>query len=463
MVTPAGLSMPRHFREGARPTPPRPGSCNFASSPANKFLIVFLAAGLLFEIGACRLQLAGIDPGGLEMTTGAGSMIVQILIGSTILAAGGLLLCSRRTSDMVLGTWPIFLMPTMAFASMLWSPDPEFTLRKSISLTGTVLFGFLIATVLNTQDAVRLLGRVLSLTILFSVICVFLYPHYGVHTAADQTEFGLVGDWRGVFSHRTALGHVAGLTVAFLISFGSLIWSSSVVRYGIVVLSVVCIIEADSGGGFLAVAFVPSGLLVTQALIRLKPARRRVTVLGLLLLAILPLMLFVPRLLPALLSVLNKQPDLTGRIPLWDALLVLAQEHPLLGYGYAAGFAYEVQPRVLAATGTAYAHCHNGYLEVLMAFGYFGLGICSAVIIWLLTATGRLIVAPPTRLGHLSAFPFIVVMYTLATNCFESTLITDQGYAVALLALAAGLATRARLEARNLHALTASFTGTRHA
>jgi exopolysaccharide production protein ExoQ len=141
---------------------------------------------------------------------------------------------------------------------------------------------------------------------------------------------------------------------------------------------------------------------------------------------------------------------------LWDMLLVLAQEHLLLGYGYAAGFAYEIQPQVLAATGSLYAHCHNGYLEVLMAFGYVGLGICLAVIVWLLTVTGRLVVAPPAHLGHLSGFPFIVVMYTLGANCIESYLITE-GNAVALLALAAGLATRARIEVRDLHALTARF------
>ena len=453
-MTPAGLPMTCHFREGARPT--RARHVSRASSTAHKFLIVFLAAGLLFEIGAFRLQLAGVDPS-LPIPPGAASMIVQILTGSTILAAGGLLLCSRRTSDMALGTWPIFLMPAMAFASMLWSPDPEFTLRKSIALTGTALFGFLVATVLNTRDAVRLLGVVLSLTILLSVICVFLSPHYGVHNTADQFELELVGDWRGVFSHRTALGHVAGLTMALLISSGSLVWSSTIIRYGIIVLSAVCIIKAGSGGGFLTAAIVPWALLVTQALIRLKPARRRGTVLALLLVVILALMLSVPRLLPTLLSVLGKQPDLTGRIPLWDALLVLAQDHPLLGYGYAAGFVYEVQPRVLAQTGFGYAHCHNGYLEVLIAFGYFGLGICLAGIIWLLTATGRLIVTPPPHLGPLSGFPFIVVLYTLSINCFESTLISDSSYGVVLLALAAGLATRATIEVRDLHTLTANF------
>lgn len=425
------------------------------SPPTHRFLTLFLAAGLLFEIGAFRLQLSGNDPS-VPTDTESASIIVQIAIGLIVLAAGGLLLCSRRATDMVLGTWPIFLMPAMAFASMLWSPDPGYTLRKSVAFTASVLIGFLVATVLNTRDAVRLLGRVLSLTVSLSVVYVFLFPHYGVHNATDFFQSVHAGDWRGVFSHRTALGHVAGVSMGLLICYGSLIWSSRLIRYGIVVLSVACIIEAGSGGGFLTAVIFPSALLVTQRLTRLKSARRRSRVLLLLLATALPLILVLPKLLTTLLSLLDKQPDLTGRIPLWDALLVLAQEHPLLGYGYAAGFRDEVQPQILAATGNLYAHCHNGYLEVLIAFGCLGLGICLAVIIWLLTATGRLVVSPPTHLGHLSAFPFIVVIYVLGANCIESYLIFECN-AVALLALAAGLATRAGIEVRDLHARNARF------
>jgi exopolysaccharide production protein ExoQ len=424
----------------------------FASAPANKFLIVLLAAGLLFEIDAFRMQLSGRDPR-LPIDLNAASMVVQILTASIIIVACGLLLCSRRTSEMALGTWPIFVMPAMAFVSMLWSPDPDFTLRKSVAFTGTVLIGFLVATMLSTKDAIRLLGRVLSATIVLSVVWVYLFRHYGVHNAADN-QAQVVGDWRGVFSHRTVLGHVAGLTMALLISYGSFIWSSRFFRYGIVALSAACLIGADSGGGFLTAAFVPLGLLLTQALIKLKPAHRGAA-LVLILVAILPLMLLAPKLLSAGLAILHKQPNLTGRIPLWDTLLILAEKQPLLGYGYAAGFIYTVQPRVLGATGYAFAHCHNGYLEVLIAFGYLGLGICLAVIIWLLRETGRLVVAPPAHLGRLSGFPFIIVMYALGANCIESFLITESNCAVVLLALAAGLATRARLEVRELSARTA--------
>ncbi|WP_157450348.1 O-antigen ligase family protein [Bradyrhizobium sp. ARR65] len=441
-------------RKGARPTRAVDVSRRSASTPANKFLIVFLTVGLLFEFGAFRMQLSGENPG--LAIDGSPSVAVQILTASAIVAAGAVLLCSRRASDMALGTWPIFLMPALAFASMLWSPDAEFTFRKSVPLFGTVLFGFSIATVMSTRDAIRLLGRVLSLAILFSVAWVYLFPYYAIHNPSDYAGNTLEGDWRGVFTHRTGLGHVAGLTMALLLCYGRLIWSYRLFRYGIVALSVACLIGADSGGGFLTAAFVPLALLVAQALTRLKPAHRS-SVLVLMLVTVLPLMVLAPKLFSAGLAILHKQPDLTGRIPLWDALLGLAQQQPLLGYGYRAGFDYVVQPQVLAATGTIYAHCHNGYLEVLIAFGFFGLGICLAVIIWLLKATGRLVVAPPAHLSHLSGFPFTIVMYVLGANCIESFLITESNYAVVLLALAAGLATRARLEVRELSAWTPSF------
>jgi O-antigen ligase len=400
------------------------------------------------------MQLTGADPG--LAIDAAPSKIVQILTASTIVAAGALLLCSRRASDMALGTWPIFLLPALAFVSVLWSPDAEYTARKSVALFGTVLFGFSVATALSTKDAIRLLGRILSLAILFSVAWVYLFPYYAIHNSSDYAGSTLVGDWRGVFSHRTVLGHVAGLTMALLICYGRLIWSSRLFRYGILALSVACVIGANSGGGFLTATFVPLALLVTQALIRLKPAHR-VTILVLMLVTVLPLMLLAPKLLSAGLAILHKQPDLTGRIPLWNALLFVSQEQPLLGFGYYAGFAYVVQPQVLAATGVIYAHCHNGYLEVLIAFGYFGLGICLAVIIWLLRTTGRIVVAPPAHLGHLSAFPFTIVIYVLGVNSIESFLITESNYAVVLLAMAAGLATRARLEVRELGARTVTF------
>jgi exopolysaccharide production protein ExoQ len=432
--------MSSSVREAVRPARAARTSARSASSLVHKILIAFLAIGLLLEIGSFRMQLGGIDPS-LSMDVGSGSTFIQILMGLIGLAAAGLLLCSSQSSKMLLRAWPLFLMPALAFASMLWSPEPEYTFRKSVAFFGTVLFGFLIATLLNSREAIRLIGRVLSLAILLSVAWVLLFPEYGKHNATDFYQAVHAGAWRGIFSHRTILGHIAALTLALLISYGSFIWAPRVIRYTFIVLSVVCVIEANSAGGFVTAAIVPTLLLFTQVFVRLG-ARERALLLMITLVIIVPLILFSSELFRVSLAILNKAPNLTGRTPLWNALLILAQEHFFLGFGYAAGFAYEVQSRVAALTGFQYAHCHNGYLEVLIAFGYVGLGICLTVLIWLLSITGKFVLAAPNHLRYLSGFPFALVMYVVGVNCIESFLITEGTYTVALLALAGGLVAR---------------------
>jgi exopolysaccharide production protein ExoQ len=433
--------MSSSIREAVRPARAGRMSARSANSLADKILIVFLAIGLLLEIGSFRMQLGGIDPT-LAIEAGSGSTFVQILMGLINLAAAGLLLCSRQSSKMLLRAWPLFLMPALAFASMLWSPEPEFTFRKSVAFLGTVLFGFLVATVLDPRDAIRLICRILSLAILLSVAWVFLFPVYAMHNVTDYYQAVHAGAWRGIFSHRTVLGNVAALTLALLICYGTFIWPSRVIRYTLVVLSFVCVIAANSAGGFVTAAIVPALLLFTQVLVGLS-ARARALLLMTTLAVIVPLILFSSELVALSLSVLNKEPNLTGRTPLWNALLVVVQDQPFLGFGYASGFAYEVQSRVFALTGFQYAHCHNGYLETLIAFGYIGLGICLAVLIWLLSSTGKLVLAAPSHLRYLSGFPFALVMYVVGINCIESFLITDGSYAVVLLAIAGGLVARA--------------------
>ena len=173
-----------------------PMSTRSASSLAHKVLIGFLAIGLLLEIGSFRMQLGGIDPS-LAIETGSGSTFVQILMALINLAAAGLLLCSRQSGKMLLRAWPLFLMPALAFASMLWSPEPEFTFRKSVAFLGTVLFGFVIATVLDPRDAIRLICRTLSLAVLLSVAWVLLFPEYAKHNATDFYQAVHAGAWRG--------------------------------------------------------------------------------------------------------------------------------------------------------------------------------------------------------------------------------------------------------------------------
>jgi O-antigen ligase len=81
--------------------------------------------------------------------------------------------------------------------------------------------------------------------------------------------------------------------------------------------------------------------------------------------------------------------NLTGRVPLWQALIEQVWQHPWLGAGFAA-FWSPVNISELASTAVAgRASAHNGYLEELVNTGVVGLTILLAFCLGTLTVALR--------------------------------------------------------------------------
>ena len=81
--------------------------------------------------------------------------------------------------------------------------------------------------------------------------------------------------------------------------------------------------------------------------------------------------------------------NLTGRIPLWQALIEQVWQHPWLGAGFAA-FWSPVHISELASTAVSgRASAHNGYLEELVNTGVVGLAILLAFCLGSLTVALR--------------------------------------------------------------------------
>jgi exopolysaccharide production protein ExoQ len=81
--------------------------------------------------------------------------------------------------------------------------------------------------------------------------------------------------------------------------------------------------------------------------------------------------------------------NLTGRVPLWQALIEQVWQHPWLGAGFAA-FWSPVNISELASTAVSgRASAHNGYLEELLNTGVVGLTILLAFCLGTLTVALR--------------------------------------------------------------------------
>ena len=91
-------------------------------------------------------------------------------------------------------------------------------------------------------------------------------------------------------------------------------------------------------------------------------------------------------LLDFVLGIFGKDSTLTGRTYLWEQGWLAAQQHPVLGYGYAAywiqGFAdpERLWAEFYISTRTGF-HFHNTYIETLVELGFIGMTILALIIL----------------------------------------------------------------------------------
>ena len=398
----------------------------------HSLLSIFFAVGLLVAIGGFVLQIAGTSTTEPFQAT-ASSILAQAILGSIYLVASILLIRSPSASAILVRVWPILVLPFLAFLSAAWSPDPFLTLRRSFAFLGTILFGLSLASRFTFKDGLNLITQTLSVSMVLSVVWTIALPAQGIHQATDLPPV-FVGLWRGIFAHRNILGYNAGFTIALLIVYGRAAFHSWLLRGGALIASIACLIGARSGGGF-SITFTMLALLSSMSFFGRLAPKLRLIILTLYSLAAACSTIFLDEIIAAALSILGKDPDLTGRVPYWHYLMALInKDEPMLGYGYYAGFALKIRPEIYESTGMDFMTPHNGYLDVLIAFGYIGLAVCILVFVWLEWRAIRLIILSAKHPYILDALPFVIITSVICYNFIEPSFISPNSQVVVLLA-----------------------------
>ena len=343
----------------------------------------------------------------------------------------------------------ILLLLGIAFVSVLWSYDPSLTLRRSIALGGTSLFGIYFGIRYTLKQQLQLLGWMFSIAILLSFLFVLILPEYGIMSGSVHG-----GLWRGIFAHKNFLGKAMVLSAIvflllavnnrkkqFLLWYGFsfslvlLIFSTSKTALisCAVLLFVTCIYRAlqkryDTIIPALIAIVMVSGSLVLQVTANIYP----------------PLVVS-----EASSAITNSQPSssvpkkqktsntkeqkssntdspvslgtLTGRTDLWPLLWREIENRLWLGYGY-NGFwenseeAAEIQKQV----GSWATNSHNGLLELWLDLGLFGVVIFLTEFIINVFRTIAQILNNKTLE---SLWPLLYITFIVLFNLTTSTLV----------------------------------------
>lgn len=84
-----------------------------------------------------------------------------------------------------------------------------------------------------------------------------------------------------------------------------------------------------------------------------------------------------------LLDLVGRSDDLTGRLDIWAAVIGLAEQRPVLGWGWVSYWAPWVEPfdDLVVINGVTYLQAHNAWLDVLLQLGWVGLVVFTILIV----------------------------------------------------------------------------------
>ena len=303
-----------------------------------------------------------------------------------------LVLLAHRPGRSLLALRRTLLLSVLAllpFVSVLWSVSPSISLRRAVGLLLSLLLAYLIATRFTPRQLLVLVGAVLGACMALSLALVVVQPGLAWMPSGD----GL----RGAFLHKNVLGWYAALaTFVGAVMASDRASGRRGLGLALFLASLACLIASQSATALLVALSAPGLAWFYAALARRRGLGRTLLVLVVVQLVAL-LLLSLHAFLGPLLEALDKDPTLTGRVPLWALVDAQIGHGLVLGFGYGA-FWTPVNPeawRIWGEIGWMAPHAHNGYRDTLLSFGIGGAAIFAVVLAGALWRGARLQIRAP--------------------------------------------------------------------
>lgn len=348
-----------------------------AETPVRKAVSVYLLCWWVVMVAPLAAYVPREVGSRAVEATVSGSLQNQVLVASFGLVGMAFLPAAvRRVGGAfwwVMALWGLYLL--WAYTSLFWSEYPEITLRNLAAyvLVTVGCFGLGAGFYGGREDGARLFLRHLAIAGVISALVVLIpLPRYlGEFNPLDPTQRLEIGGGLSTFSARPVM--VAGLALVVAALAGLRRWRTADWLLLAVLLAPILLLKTR---GPLLWALLALGVVYLLC----RPlARDRVLQAGLLVTAGLGYaVLLLGGFLGPISTYMTRgnaelSMTLTGRVPLWDALLPAVSERPLTGEGFAAFWNPENLYLMERLVGFPVVSAHNGFLEELLNTGAVGL------------------------------------------------------------------------------------------
>ena len=302
---------------------------------------VFIVGALLFFMDVALRVLQ--DPGDTVLDVQTSDPIHRVLNILVLMGAIFLMFPVRRyLLRALIANRALCALCFLVGLSSIWSPVPLFTIQRGIVFVMITMFGLYFGVRYDTQQQIRLVLNALVIATLLSCVFIVLLPKYGIDSA---------GAWRGAFIQKNIFARFLVITLVSVISV-RVSGGHKVLMKALFLALLLCLLVKSRSVGAYAMAMVSIVLIYSSLLVGMQ--RRKlipILLLGVPLTLVVAGCLWVGRV--ELLSSASRDASLTGRVPLWDAVMVRAVKEPFLGYGY-GGFWSTQSSQVWSAIRTGH-------------------------------------------------------------------------------------------------------------
>jgi exopolysaccharide production protein ExoQ len=309
----------------------------------------------------------------------------------------------------------LLLLVGIALVSVLWSAAPELTLRRSFALFCTTMLGAYLATRYALNEQVRLLCWTFSILVLVNLGFCLIMPTYGIDSGVHA------GAWQGIYHQKNILGRLMSLSSVFF-----LLKSLSSHRYRWFLWTGFCL-----SFSMLLLSGAKTSLVIFIVLLILLPffnALRWSSGLKIPFFIVVVILsggiaTWFTSIQEGILTSLERDSTLTGRLPLWSTLLDVGRDRPLLGWGYNAfwlGWQGEESSSVWSMHPWQPNHAHNAFLDLYLNLGLIGLSVFVLCFLCVCIKATNWVLSTRTAEGF---WPLIYMIYLLLINQTESTLL----------------------------------------
>lgn len=321
-----------------------------------------------------------------------GSRVDQIFLLGLLFVGIGVLANRKFNLAAALRNNPwVALLICYMFVSIIWSDIPFTSFKRWIREVLALIMAFIVLSERDPQKALeQIFKRTIYILISFSPVLIKYFPEYG----REYSVWAGSLSWTGVALQKNGLGRLCLIAVFFLIWTLVRRWEKGVnsneklnVIADVCVLMIALWLLKGPPGGYSATAILTLVVGIASFFSLFWIKKHGVFLeLEMKLLSVVIVLIFCFGVATPMLGklkfgenityALGRDNTLTARTEIWEDLIPVAMQRPLLGHGF-GGFWTPLKKSIYPAQ-----EAHNGYLEILLELGFVGLLLFFVFILW---------------------------------------------------------------------------------